>query len=206
MTSAFLTGFTLGFSLILAIGAQNAFVLRNAINRSNVGKIVLFCALSDAFLIAVGVSGISILLNRIIIHYSTWMLYFAALWLFIYGILRLRAAFCDSDVTYTSAQSSSNSKSLFIHLFILTFLNPHVYLDTVVLIGTISTQYRDELKIAFSLGAIFSSFIFFFSLGYGARYASKFLTRPNSLRRLDLGIALLMFGLALNFFFEAQTV
>ena len=144
MISAFLTGFFLGISLIVAIGAQNAFILRQGIIGQHVFYVALFCALSDALLIFIGIVGISFFLNNFISQFSDFLFGFSALWLLGYGILRLKAVF-KSDATLEIETSISRSlvPTLSI-LAILTFVNPHVYLDTMVLIGSVSQQFYDE--------------------------------------------------------------
>ena len=206
MIPAFFLGIIVGFSLILAIGAQNAFVFRNGLVRNRIGLIVLFCALADALLIALGVSGAPALLNDFVFQHGKWLFYLAALWLFFYGVLRIKSALFGDVHHYAFPQAVSGGHPLFIQLAIFTFLNPHVYLDTLVLIGAISVQFTGIDKIAFAFGAICASFLFFFSLGYGATYASRFVQNPKYLRNLDIGIAVLMFGLAINFFYEGSNL
>jgi L-lysine exporter family protein LysE/ArgO len=170
MLFAYLTGFALSFSLILAIGSQNAFVLRQAILRQHIGAIVLFCAVSDALLIMVGVAG--------------------------YGVLRMRDALGNQALTADDQPVGSLATSLGMAA-ILTFGNPHVYLDTVVLIGTVSLQFDAMAKIAFAAGAMTASLVFFVILGYCGYLLSGFMRRPGSWRLLNSAIALIMFALAL---------
>jgi len=196
MLSAFLTGFFLGLSLIVAIGAQNSFVLRQGILGQHVFYVALFCALADALLIGIGVAGISFFLNNIINQISSFLFGFSALWLTGYGILRLKAVFkADIMVEIESSKSEGLIPTLSIAA-ILTFANPHVYLDTMVLIGSISQQFFGYYRIAFALGACISSFVFFFSLAYGAKLLEPIMQRPSSWRILDGLIALIMFAIA----------
>mgnify|MGYP000482624976 FL=1 len=196
MLSAFLTGFFLGLSLIVAIGAQNAFVLRQGILGQHVFYVALFCALSDALLISIGVAGISFFLNNIINQISSTLFGFSALWLTGYGVLRLKAVFkADIMVEIESSKSKRLIPTLSIAA-ILTFANPHVYLDTMVLIGSISQQFSGYYRIAFALGACVSSFVFFFSLAYGAKLLEPIMKSPSSWRILDGLIALIMFIIA----------
>ena len=196
MLSAFLTGFFLGLSLIVAIGAQNAFVLRQGILGQHVFYVALFCALSDALLISIGVAGISFFLNNIINQISSTLFGFSALWLTGYGVLRLKAVFkADIMVEIESSKSKRLIPTLSIAA-ILTFANPHVYLDTMVLIGSISQQFSGYYRIAFALGACLSSFVFFFSLAYGARLLEPIIKSPSSWRILDGLIALITFIIA----------
>ena len=198
MISAFLTGFFLGISLIVAIGAQNAFILRQGIIGQHVFYVALFCALSDALLICIGIVGISFFLNNFISQFSDFLFGFSALWLLGYGILRLKAVF-KSDATLEIETSISRGlvPTLSI-LAILTFANPHVYLDTMVLIGSVSQQFYDVDKISFALGASLASFVFFFSLAYGAKLLALKMQSPSSWRILDFVIALIMFTIAIK--------
>jgi L-lysine exporter family protein LysE/ArgO len=196
MLSAFLTGFFLGLSLIVAIGAQNSFVLRQGILGQHVFYVAFFCALSDALLISIGVAGISFFLNNIINQISNFLYGFSALWLVGYGIIRLKAVFkADIIVEIESLKSEGVIPTLSIAA-ILTFANPHVYLDTMVLIGSISQQFFGYYKISFAIGACLSSFVFFFSLAYGAKLLEPIMKRSSSWRILDGLIALIMFTIA----------
>ena len=196
MLPAFLTGFFLGLSLIVAIGAQNSFVLRQGILGQHVFYVALFCALADALLISIGVAGISFFLNNIINQISSLLFGFSALWLTGYGVLRLKAVFkADIMVEIESSKSKGLIPTISIAA-ILTFANPHVYLDTMVLIGSISQQFSGYYRIAFALGACLSSFVFFFSLAYGAKLLEPIMKRSSSWRILDGLIALIMFTIA----------
>ena len=199
MLSAFLTGFILGFSLILAIGAQNSFVLRQGLMGRHVFTVALFCSLSDALLISIGVAGISIFLNNFINLVSDWLFGISAIWLAGYGLLRLRDAVIGKSVLIAENSSVNGLASTLSFLSVLTFANPHVYLDTVVLIGSVSQQFPDNnTKLAYVLGASIASFVFFFSLAYGAKFLSPVMQRPIAWRLLDSFIAFVMFGLAIK--------
>jgi L-lysine exporter family protein LysE/ArgO len=196
MLSAFLTGFFLGLSLIVAIGAQNSFVLRQGILGQHVFYVALFCALSDALLISIGVAGISFFLNNIINQISSTLFGFSALWLSGYGILRLIAVFkADTTIEIDASKSKGLIPTISIAA-ILTFANPHVYLDTMILVGSISQQFSGYYKITFALGAVLASFVFFFSLAYGAKLLEPIMQRPYSWRILDGLIAFVMFTIA----------
>ncbi|WP_146344723.1 LysE/ArgO family amino acid transporter [Phaeobacter marinintestinus] len=195
MPSAFLPGFALGFSLILAIGAQNAFVLRQGLRKEHVFWICLTCAVSDAFLIAAGVAGAGALAQA-----APWfgvaMRFGGAAFLFWYGARSLWSAWQGgAAMDLTRDTPAPLGKTLAIVLA-LTWLNPHVYLDTVVLIGSISAQYEDRL--GFALGAMTSSLVFFFSLGYGAAFLAPLFARPSAWRILDALIGIVMWGIALK--------
>jgi len=196
MLTAFLTGFFLGLSLIVAIGAQNAFVLRQGILGQHVFYVALFCALSDALLIIIGVAGISFFLNNFINQISSILFGFSALWLSGYGVLRLIAAFKANTMVEIEASKLKGLIPTISIAAVLTFANPHVYIDTMVLIGSISQQFFGYYKIAFAIGACLASFIFFFSLAYGAKILEPIMKSPSSWRILDGLIALIMFSIA----------
>ena len=198
MIYAFLTGFILGFSLILVIGAQNSFVLRQGLIGRHVFIVALFCALSDALLITIGVAGISIFLNNYIDLVSDWLFGISAIWLTGYGLLRLRDAFTGKSALIAENSSANGLTSTLSFLAVVTFANPHVYLDTVVLIGSVSQQFSDDAKLAYVLGASIASFVFFFSLSYGAKLLAPIMKRPSAWRILDGSIALLMFIIAVK--------
>ena len=198
MLSAFLSGFILGFSLILAIGSQNSFVLRQGLMNRHVFIVALFCSLSDALLIGIGVVGISLFLNNYIDLVSDWLFGFSAIWLAGYGMLRLRDAVIGKSVLIAENSSVNGLVSTLSFLSVLTFANPHVYLDTVVLIGSVSQQFPDNTKLAYVLGASIASFVFFFSLAYGAKLLSPIMQKPIAWRILDSFIAFVMFSLAIK--------
>jgi len=199
MLSAFLTGFILGFSLILVIGAQNSFVLRQGLMGRHVFTVALFCSLSDALLISIGVAGISIFLNNYINLVSDWLFGISAIWLAGYGLLRLKDAVIGKSILIAENSSVNGLASTLSFLVVLTFANPHVYLDTVVLIGSVSQQFPDNnTKLSYVLGASIASFVFFFSLAYGAKFLSPVMQRPIAWRLLDSFIAFVMFGLAIK--------
>ncbi len=189
---ASIAGFVLGFSLILAIGAQNAFVLRQGLRREHVFAVCLTCALSDAILIAAGVAGFGALAEAI-----PWleaaMRYGGVTFLVWYGARNLLAAWHGGQVM-EAGRAAGNLRTALLTCLALTWLNPHVYLDTVILLGSISAQYADRLS--FALGAMVASFTFFFSLGYGARVLEPFFRRPESWRVLDALVGLTMWAIA----------
>ena len=198
MLSAVLTGFVLGFSLILAIGAQNSFVLRQGLIGRHVFIVALFCSISDALLISIGVAGISIFLSNYIDLVSDWLFSISAIWLAGYGLLRLRDAINGKSVLIAKDSSVNKLASTLSFLSVLTFANPHVYLDTVILIGTVSQQFPGNAKLAYVLGASLASFVFFFSLAYGAKLLAPLMNKSFSWRVLDFFIALIMFTIAIK--------
>jgi len=168
MIAPAIVGFATGFSLILAIGSQNAFVLRQGLLRQHVFWLCLFVALSDALLITAGVLGFGAIVERFP-RFPQIMAYAGAAFLFFYGAQKLLAAIRGQYDMQMAGQSKGLWQTLAIAAA-FTWLNPHVYLDTLGLIGAISTQYDTNYeRYVFGIGAIFSSFVFFFSLGYGAR-------------------------------------
>ena len=189
---AALAGFALGFSLILAIGAQNAFVLRQGLRREHVFAVCLTCAVSDALLIAAGVAGFGALAEAVP-WLETVMRFGGAAFLIWYGLRNFISAWKGGEVMGQGKGARSLQAALMTCLA-LTWLNPHVYLDTVVLLGSISAQYAD--KLAFALGAMTASFVFFFSLGYGARILDPLFRKPSAWRVLDVIVGLTMWAIA----------
>ncbi|MBZ6077454.1 LysE/ArgO family amino acid transporter [Microvirga puerhi] len=187
-------GFMLGLSLILVIGAQNAFVLRLGLRGEHVLAVVLTCALSDAVLILLGVTGFA-RVGAVLPWIEPVMRYGGAAFLIVYGTRSFRSAFAAEASLRVSGATTITLKSALLTCLALTWLNPHVYLDTVVLIGSISIQF-DERRGLFALGAMLASFTFFFSLGYGARLLRPLFARPGTWRVLDGGIGLVMWGTA----------
>ena len=196
--SSFGTGFALGFSLILAIGAQNASVLRQGLTRRHVLPVVMFCAVADMLLIVAGVAGVSLLIADIASRHAPVLFGVAAIWLAGYGLMRVRSAVMANGTISDNDGVSGQLLPTLATAAVLTFGNPHVYLDTVVLIGTVSLQFDGADRIAYGAGAATASFVFFFSLGYGATLLAPQMKRPNAWRILDAVIALVMFGLAIG--------
>lgn len=189
-----LAGFALGFSLILAIGAQNAFVLRQGLKRLHVLPVVLTCAISDAILIAAGVSGFGALSEAApwIAGALRWM---GAAFLMVYGAMAFVSAWRGTGALKAEGRTESTAWAAVATCLALTWLNPHVYLDTVVLIGSVAAQH-DGARMAFGAGAVTASFVFFFALGYGARLLAPVFARPAAWRMLDLGIGAVMWAIA----------
>ena len=188
-----IAGFALGLSLILAIGAQNAFVLRQGIRRSHVFAVCLTCALSDALLIAAGVAGFGSLAQAVP-WIETVMRWGGALFLIAYGARALLSAWRGGAVLSVKGGAVEALGPVLATCLALTWLNPHVYLDTVVLLGSVAAQYEDRLS--FAVGAMTASFVFFFTLGFGARRLAPLFARPQAWRVLDLGVGLLMWAIA----------
>jgi len=193
--SAFFSGFFISLSLILAIGPQNSFVVRQGLLGQHILAVVLFCGISDAVLICLGVLGLGTVMAPIFTRCSDWMFVLSALWLAIYGVGRVRAAYradyfvpADSD-----NQNLGTLGAIFALLAVVTFANPHVYLDTVILLGAISIGYVGIEKLVFAAGASLASFSFFAAIGFGAKRLSPFMRAPRAWQIVDLLTALVMF-------------
>jgi len=196
MLTAILTGYGTAFTLILAIGAQNAFVLRQGLMRTHVFWVCLICAVSDALLIAAGVAGFGAVTERYP-GLPQIMAYAGAVFLFVYGALRLRAAWRGGQMMTTGGEAPPLRDAILVCLA-FTWGNPHVYLDTLALIGAVSTGFEGQQKLAFGIAAAAASFTFFFGLGYGARLLAPFLRTERAWQILDAGIGMLMWVLAVS--------
>ena len=190
---AITTGFASGLALIIAIGAQNAFVLRQGLKRQNIFAVVLFCAVADAVLIGAGILGLGAVIESV-----PWLLivlrFGGAAYLVWFGIGSIRRAISPSTLE-ASGQSKSNLAKAIGTAAALTFLNPHVYIDTVILLGSIGNQFVND-RWWFWLGASIGSFVWFFGLGYFARVLAPFTSSMKFWRILDSLIALVMFFIA----------
>ena len=190
---ALIPGFLTGLSLIVAIGAQNAFVIRQGLLRSHVLLIVIVCSLSDALLIVLGTGG----LGKIVQSHPdllTFIRWFGVAYLSWFGVKSLRSAFRENQLLATG-QAEVSWKRILTTVLALTYLNPHVYLDTVIFVGSIANQFESN-KWYFALGAYSASVLWFSSIGFGARAASRFMSKPIFWRILDSTIALVMFSIA----------
>ncbi|SMX23521.1 LysE/ArgO family amino acid transporter [Boseongicola aestuarii] len=192
--TALLSGFALGFSLILAIGAQNAFILRQGIRGEHVGPVVLVCIVSDGLLILAGVAGFGALSEAVPV-FETVMRWGGAAFLLGYGALAFWKAFTGDEALAVDGSTGQSLKAAIATVLALTWLNPHVYLDTVVLLGSVSAQFG-KARWVFALGAVAASTTFFLSLGYGARALQPVFARPGAWRLLDVCVGALMWTLA----------
>jgi L-lysine exporter family protein LysE/ArgO len=181
-------------TLIIAIGAQNAFVLRQGLRREHVLPIVLVCSLADALLIAAGVAGLGSLFTA---HPTAIDIarYGGAAFLTTYGVMALRRAARPQSMSGSGRTAPTLGAALLTCLG-FTFLNPHVYLDTVVVLGSLANQHGDDGRWIFAAGAMAASLTWFFGLGFGARTLSRFFAQPRAWRILDSAIAAVMFALA----------
>jgi L-lysine exporter family protein LysE/ArgO len=199
--NAALSGFSLALSLILAIGAQNAFVLKQGLKREHVFLVCLTCAGSDAILILLGVMGMSIVIAQAP-WLTTVMRYGGAAFLLLYGARSFIMAWKSSEVLKQSEGTKTALLPTLLTCAALTWLNPHVYLDTVLLIGSVSTQFPDG-KAAFAAGGMLASFVFFFSLGYGAVLLRPIFARPMSWRVLEVVVGITMWAIAYKLLTES---
>jgi len=189
-------GMLTGLSLIVAIGAQNAYVLRQGLAREHVGIVVAVCALSDLVLIAAGVAGI----GRIVEH-APWVLdvvrWLGVAFLTWYGVSSLLRA-RKPEALRADERATVSRRGVAARAFALTWLNPHVYLDTVLLLGTIANHEGPTGRWWFAMGAGVASILWFCGLGFGARYASPLLARPRAWQVLDVVIGVVMLLIALQ--------
>lgn len=190
---AIIPGLLAGLSLIIAIGAQNAFVIRQGLTKKYVLLTVLICASSDAILIALGASGLGALIksNKNILEFVRW---FGVIYLLWFAFKSAKSVF-KKEVLNSAGEASADRKSVILTVLALTFLNPHVYLDTVILLGSISNQFGTD-KWFFVIGAMLASFTWFTAIGFGAKSASRFMSQPIFWKILDSIIALVMVSIA----------
>jgi len=193
--SAGFEGALISLSLIVAIGAQNAFVIRQGLSDRHVFLVCTICAFSDAALIALGVFGFGEIISNSE-KISELIRWFAISFLIIYSIMRFKAAYNGNALDIDEEESLVSAKKTSIITLGFTWLNPHVYLDTTVLLGTASLQFQGDEKIAFAIGAMTSSFLFFYSLGFGARRLAPLLKTKKVWRIIDIIIGLVMIWIA----------
>ncbi|WP_405576976.1 LysE/ArgO family amino acid transporter [Streptomyces sp. NBC_01092] len=199
MTNALTTaaaGFGTGLSLIVAIGAQNAFVLRQGIHRDSVLAVVGICALSDALLITLGVAGV----GAVVVAWPgvlTAVAWVGGAFLLCYGALAARRVFRPAGALRAEGDGTGSRPRAVLTCLALTWLNPHVYLDTVFLLGTVAAD-RGPLRWTFGLGAVFASLCWFAALGFGARLLSRHLAKPKAWRVLDALVAATMIVLGVS--------
>lgn len=204
----FFAGLGLGLSLIIAIGAQNAYVLRQGIRREHVLAVVIICALSDAALIIAGVAGLGFIIERMpwLIVVAQWA---GAAFLLGYGLLAARRAIRGSEIGLNAEaprdrRPGGRLVTVVMTVLALTWLNPHVYLDTVLMLGSIAATHG-ESRWVFAAGAITASVMWFCALGFGARHLGRWLNTARAWRILDGVIAVIMIALALSLALQAVT-
>jgi L-lysine exporter family protein LysE/ArgO len=194
--AAFLAGLSIAAPLIVAIGAQNTFVLRQGLRREHVGAVVFTCVLIDAALITAGVSGLATALgaNRLALNAVAFA---GAVFLVAYGAAAGRRAFKNQSMQINAAGQAMTLKSALLQTLALSLLNPHVYLDTVLLVGAVGAQQPGPLRPAFLSGAASASVLWFTGLGYGAWWLTPLFAKPRAWRFLDAFVALTMWALAI---------
>lgn len=192
---ALVSGFFAGLSLIIAIGAQNAFVIKQGLRQSHVALVVAICSLSDATLILLGVGGLGGIVQS---HPKTleYIRWFGVLYLTWFGLKSVKGIF-DNQSLELDGPNEKSAMRVLVAVLTFTFLNPHVYLDTVILLGSIANQFSDH-RWFFAIGASCASFLWFSVIGFGARAASKYMSRPIFWKILDFVIALVMFSIAIS--------
>ena len=187
-------GYLLSISLIAAIGAQNAFVLRQGLRREHVFAVVVACAASDALLMAAGVTGFDAV-SALVPWIGDAMRYGGAAFLLVYGALRFRAALRGGEALRPAVGVTVPLAQVLATCLLLTWANPHVYLDTVVLIGSISAQYAPHQAV-FGVAAALGSFSFFMALGYGARLLAPVFAKPRAWVVLEVIVGCTMWAIA----------
>ncbi len=198
---SYLQGLLLGFSLIIAIGAQNLFVFNQGLIGKYVMIVCLFCSLSDALLILIGYSGLYLIIeNNVILQ--NFIILIGFLWLLGYGVLKIREGmYFDQESNLDFQISHTNNRNLYKTILAIsgiTWLNPHVYLDTVFLIGSISNSVQSEKQFSFLLGAISSSFLFFFFLGYMGFKIGPLIKSPNLWKKINISLGIIMIMISFN--------
>ena len=198
---SYLQGLLLGFSLIIAIGAQNLFVFNQGLIGKYVMIVCLFCSLSDALLILIGYSGLYLIIeNNVILQ--NFIILIGFLWLLGYGVLKIREGMSfDQESNLDIQISHTNNRNLYKTILAIsgiTWLNPHVYLDTVFLIGSISNSVQSEKQFSFLLGAISSSFLFFFFLGYMGFKIGPLIKSPILWKKINISLGIIMIMISFN--------
>lgn len=201
--SAFLQGWLMTAGLIVAIGAQNALVLRQGLARTHVGPVVALCTLSDWLLIALGVFGLGAVIQSSPLLLQIFR-FGGAAFLVAYGLRSAHQAWRGQGALLQSGLRGNTLAATLASTLALTYLNPHVYLDTVVLLGSVGAQHGSEGRIAFAAGAGLASLMWFVTLGYGAVVASRWLRQPGAWRAIDAGVAVVMFGVAAQLLFKGS--
>ena len=194
-TTALIQGWLMTAGLIVAIGAQNALVLRQGLARTHVGAVVVLCTLSDWLLIALGVFGLGAAIAQSSPVLEAFR-YGGAAFLLWYGWRSARQAWRGTGQGLHAAVGDVGLRATLGTTLALTYLNPHVYLDTVVLLGTVGAQHAGSARAAFVVGACLASLMWFATLGYGAAAAARWLDRPAVWRAIDASVALVMFAVA----------
>lgn len=190
----FFTGLLTGLSLIVAIGAQNSYVLRLGLQRNYVGTAIVICAVSDAALILAGTAGIGLIVQNasFALEIFKWL---GVIYLIGFGAFSIKRATRPAELLPSAGVALSGRKTVIAATLGFTFLNPHVYLDTLILLGSLANQFGDDRWI-FALGGSVGSVVWFSFLGFGAKRAAPLMSKPITWRILDLSIAVVMFLIA----------
>jgi L-lysine exporter family protein LysE/ArgO len=197
MFGAFIRGLAFGASLIIAIGAQNAFVIRQGLTKKHLFLTALLCSSIDAILICFGVFGF----GAVVTKYPQWLViakYFAVIFLVAYGFFALHAAIKNIQQRPTNSKSATSVRVTILSILAFSLLNPHVYLDTVILMGSIAAQEASSMRWVFAVGAMSASFLWFFLICYSASFCAQWLIKPGLQRCIDGVIALTMWTIALR--------
>jgi L-lysine exporter family protein LysE/ArgO len=199
MLESLVSGYVLSLGLILAIGAQNAFVLRQGLRREHVAPVVAVCAISDAILIGAGVAGFGAL-SAAVPWFGEAMRWAGVAFLLVYGALRFKAAARGGEALRPSEATAAPLRKVLVTCLLLTWANPHVYLDTLVLIGSVSAQHAPHER-AFGVAAALASLSFFSALGFGARALAPVFARASAWVWLEIGVGCVMWAIAAALFF-----
>lgn len=195
--SPFYQGLSIGLSLIIAIGAQNSFVIKQGLLKNQVFIIALTCALIDSILIAVGIAGLGKIISTT--PFLLWIAKYGGIsFLLCYAIRSFRNAFREEILYVSKDNSKITITKAFITTLAVSLLNPHLYLDTCVLIGSIGAKFHGYDRLYFGVGAISASFIWFFTISYSARFLLPIFQKPIAWKILDFIIGIIMFGIAVS--------
>jgi L-lysine exporter family protein LysE/ArgO len=202
LVAAALAGLGLGLSLIVVIGAQNAYVLRQGIRMQHIVAVVAICTASDAVLIVLGISGVGFLVTSFPVA-LTVIRFGGAAFLIGYGLLAARRFFVRQSLQADASAVGPSRRAVVLTVLALTWLNPHVYLDTVLLLGSVANTHGGDGRWAFGLGAVIASALWFALLGFGARFLGPLFARPVAWRILDAAIAVTMVALGVRLLLAA---
>lgn len=195
MLSPFLSGLGTSLGLIVAIGSQNAYVLKQGLLGNHPFIIAIICSIIDSVMIMLGISGLGLVITSSPILMDLTK-YGGAAFLIVYGLKSMQSVFNNEVINLDTSKRKSSLKNTVYTLLALSLLNPHLYLDTCVLIGTIGAQFEGMERKCFALGAISASFIWFFALSYGAKFLAPLFAKPIAWKILDFTIALIMWTIA----------
>lgn len=201
LLAPFINGFMIGFGLIAAIGMQNTFVLKQGILKDHVLIIVLLCSFLDAILITAGINGMGVILskNQSLLKIFHWG---GIIFLLAYGTRAFISSFKNNALVINNKPVGSNLKEIIMKVLTVSLLNPHVYLDSCVLMGSLAMNFQGVSQKMFNLGAVIASFIWFFLLGFGARLLRKIFTNPKAWQILDFIVGCFMYLIAASLIYK----